>query len=82
MSLNTWSWKWCGVYSGRGNMQNRADGLGQKTGSKVENSENLEIYFIISGDHMFPSYFGIQEQQLFSISAYEYVQCFQNSHSS
>lgn len=67
MSLKTWSWKWCGCILGVGNMQKGPDGLGQKTGSKVENSKNLESSFVTSDDHMFLSYFGIQKQQLPSI---------------
>lgn len=53
---------------GGGNMQKGPSGLGQIIGPKVKNSETLEFYFIISGDHTFPSYFGIQKQQIYSIS--------------
>ena len=53
---------------GGGNMQKGPSGLGQVIGPKVKNSETLEFYFITSGDHMFPSYFGIQKQQIFSVS--------------
>lgn len=53
---------------GKGNIQKGPSGLGQKIGPEVEHSEPLEFYFITSGNHMFPSYFGTQKQQLFSIS--------------
>lgn len=44
-----------GCILGGGNMQKGPGGLGQKIGSKVENSENLEFYFLTFGDHMFLS---------------------------
>lgn len=58
---------------GGSNMQKGPSGLGQMLGPKVKNSETLEFYFVTSGNHMLPSYFGIQKQQLFSIPINEYV---------
>ena len=58
---------------GGSNMQKGPRGLGQMLGPKVKNSETLEFYFLISGNYMFPSYFGIEKQQLFSIPMDEYV---------
>lgn len=58
---------------GGSNMQKGPRGLGQMLGPKVKNSETLEFYFLISGNYMFPSYFGIQKQQLFSIPINEHV---------
>lgn len=82
MSLKTWSWKWCGCILGVGNTQKGPDGLGQKTGSKVENSKNLESSLLhlmtICSFHTL----GYRSNNFPLSLLNEYIQCFQNSHSS